>query len=200
MWIADLCIRRPVLAIMMVGALMGLGFISMSRISIDLFPNVEVPIVTVETVLDGASPGTMEIEVTDKLEEEFISIAGVKSLRSVSADGFSQIIIEFEMEEDPNFKAQEVRDKVSQIMPELPDTVEQPVVTMLDSESEPIIAVIVSGSRPVGEITGLCQGCDQGAPSTSIWRRRRKAGRWSRARDTHLAESAPNERFRYHSA
>ena len=93
MWIADLCIRRPVLAIMMVGALMGLGFISMSRISIDLFPNVEVPIVTVETVLDGASPGTMEIEVTDKLEEEFISIAGVKSLRSVSADGFSQIII-----------------------------------------------------------------------------------------------------------
>jgi HAE1 family hydrophobic/amphiphilic exporter-1 len=157
MWIADLCIRRPVLAIMMVGALMGLGFISMNRVSIYLFPNVEVPIVTVETVLDGASPGTMEIEVTDKLEEEFISIAGVKSLRSVSADGFSQIIIEFEMEEDPNFKAQEVRDKVSQVMPELPDTVEQPVVTMLDSESEPIIAVIVSGSRPVGEITAFAK-------------------------------------------
>jgi HAE1 family hydrophobic/amphiphilic exporter-1 len=157
MWIADLCIRRPVLAIMMVGALMGLGFISMSRISIDLFPNVEVPIVTVETVLDGASPGTMETEVTDKLEEEFISIAGVKSLRSVSADGFSQIIIEFEMAEDANFKAQEVRDKISQIMPDLPDTVKQPVVTMLDSESEPIIAVIVSGPRPVGELTAFAK-------------------------------------------
>ncbi|MFK7730202.1 MAG: efflux RND transporter permease subunit [Pseudomonadales bacterium] len=157
MWIADLCIRRPVLAIMMVGALMGLGFISMGRISIDLFPNVEVPIVTVETVLDGASPGTMETEVTDTLEEEFISIAGVKSLRSVSSDGFSQIIIEFEMAEDPNFKAQEVRDKISQIMPELPDTVKQPVVTMLDSESEPIIAVIVSGPRPAGELTAFAK-------------------------------------------
>ncbi|MEP5764261.1 MAG: efflux RND transporter permease subunit [Halieaceae bacterium] len=142
---------------MMVGALMGLGFISMGRISIDLFPNVEVPIVTVETILDGASPGTMETEITDRLEEEFISIAGVKSLRSVSADGFSQIIIEFEMEEDPNFKAQEVRDKISQIMPDLPDTVRQPVVTMLDSESEPIIAVIVSGPRPVGEITAFAK-------------------------------------------
>ena len=179
---------------------MGLGFISMNRVSIDLFPNVEVPIVTVETVLDGASPGTMEIEVTDKLEEEFISIAGVKSLRSVSADGFSQIIIEFEMEEDPNFKAQEVRDKVSQVMPELPDTVEQPVVTMLDSESEPIICCHCFRFQACWRDHGFCQGCDQGAPSTSIWRRRRKAGRWSRARDTHLAESAPNERFRYHSA
>jgi hydrophobic/amphiphilic exporter-1 (mainly G- bacteria), HAE1 family len=157
MWIADLCIRRPVLAIMMVGALMGLGLISMNRISIDLFPNVEVPIVTVETVLDGASPGTMETEVTDRLEEEFISIAGVKSLRSVSADGFSQIIIEFEMAEDANFKAQEVRDKISQIMPDLPVSVTQPVVTMLDSESEPIIAVIVSGPRPVGELTAFAK-------------------------------------------
>lgn len=157
MWIADLCIRRPVLAIMMVGALMGLGFVSMSKISIDLFPDVEVPIVTVETVLEGASPGTMETEITDKLEEEFISIAGVKTLRSVSADSFSQIIIEFDMEADPHFKAQEVRDKISQAMPDLPDTVRQPVVSMLDSGAEPIIAVIVSGPRPVGELTAFAK-------------------------------------------
>ena len=157
MWITDVCIRRPVLAIMMVGALMVLGFVSMGRVSIDLFPNVEAPIITVETVLEGASPGTVETEVTDKLEEEFISIAGVKSLRSVSADGFSQIIVEFEMAEDPNFKAQEVRDKISQITPELPDSVKQPVVTMLDSESEPIIAVIVSGPRLAGELTAFAK-------------------------------------------
>ena len=63
MWIADLCIRRPVLAIMMTAAFMMLGVVSMGRISIDLFPSVEVPIVTVETILEGASPSTVETEV-----------------------------------------------------------------------------------------------------------------------------------------
>src|SRR6056297_3081686 len=94
MWLADLCIRRPVLAIMMTAALMMLGLVSMGRVSIDLFPSVEVPIVTVETLLEGASPSTIESEVTERLEEEFIAISGVDTMRSVSADGFSQIILE----------------------------------------------------------------------------------------------------------
>ncbi|GAB5453385.1 MAG: efflux RND transporter permease subunit [Halioglobus sp.] len=157
MWLADLCIRRPVLAIMMTAALMMLGLVSMGRVSIDLFPSVEVPIVTVETKLEGASPSTIETEVTERLEEEFIAISGVDTMRSISADGYSQIILEFDMEENPNLKAQEVRDKINQTMPELPDTVTQPVVSILDPDSEPIISVIVSGQRPVGELTEFAE-------------------------------------------
>tara|TARA_R110001592_G_scaffold363391_1_gene687050 strand:+ start:7590 stop:10667 length:3078 start_codon:yes stop_codon:yes gene_type:complete len=157
MWLADLCIRRPVLALMMTVALMMLGLVSMGRVSIDLFPSVEVPIVTVETILAGASPSTIESEVTERLEEEFIAISGVDTMRSVSADGFSQIILEFDMEENPNLKAQEVRDKINQTMPDLPDTVKQPVVSILDPDSEPIISVVVSGERPVGELTAFAE-------------------------------------------
>ena len=157
MWIADLCIRRPVLAIMMTAALMMLGVVSMGRISIDLFPSVEVPIVTVETTLEGASPSTVETEVTERLEEELIAISGVDTMRSISGDGFSQIILEFDMEENPNLKAQEIRDKISQTMPLLPDTVNQPVVSILDPDSEPIVSVIVSGPWPVGELTAFAK-------------------------------------------
>lgn len=157
MWLADLCIRRPVLAIMMTAALMMLGLVAMSRVSIDLFPSVEVPIVTVETILEGASPSTIETEVTERLEEELIAISGVDTMRSISADGFSQIILEFDMEENPNLKAQEVRDKINQAMPDLPDSVSQPVVSILDPDSEPIISVIVAGPRPVGELTAFAK-------------------------------------------
>ena len=70
MWIADLSIRRPVMTVMFVGALVLLGAISMPRVNMSLFPHVDIPIVTVETTLEGASPATMESEVTDRLEEE----------------------------------------------------------------------------------------------------------------------------------
>lgn len=157
MWIADLCIRRPVLTLMIIGALVLLGAISVPRISMSLFPHVDIPIVTVETTLDGASPTTMETEVTDRLEEELIAISGLDSLRSISADGYSQIILEFELEEDASLKAQDVRDKVSRILPLLPADTNQPLVTILDPDSEPIVSIIVSGPLPIGELTSLAK-------------------------------------------
>ncbi len=89
MWISDLCIRRPVLAVMMIGALIGLGLISMGRVGIDLFPRVEFPYVSVETRLDGASPTTVETEITDPLEEEAVSTSGIENMTSVSSEGYS---------------------------------------------------------------------------------------------------------------
>src|SRR5210317_1472239 len=100
MWISDLCIRRPVMAVMMIAGLMLLGFISMSRIGIDLFPSIEMPYITVESRLEGAAPTTMETEVTDKLEEEIVAVSGIKNLKSISSEGYSQLLIEFELETD----------------------------------------------------------------------------------------------------
>ena len=155
MWIADLSIRRPVMTVMFVGALVLLGAISMPRVNMSLFPHVDIPIVTVETTLEGASPATMESEVTDRLEEELFAIAGLDSLRSASADGYSQIILEFELETDVNLKAQEVRDKAARAFPFLPEGTKQPLITILDPDSEPIVSIIMSGPLPTGELTKL---------------------------------------------
>lgn len=157
MWISDLSIRRPVMAIMVIAGLMALGLISMSRIGIDLFPRVEFPYVTVETYLDGASPGTIETEITDKLEEEAITISGIEDLRSISSEGYSQLLVEFELEEDVNVKAQEVRDKVNSAIPELPEDVELPTISKMDPDAQPILSIMVSGPLPIRDLTAYAK-------------------------------------------
>ncbi|MFQ5534950.1 MAG: efflux RND transporter permease subunit, partial [Sphingomonadales bacterium] len=153
MRLADLSIRRPVFAVMLVGALIALGWISLGRLGVDLFPKVEFPNVSIATVLDGATPETIESEVTDVIEEEVNTIAGVEVLRSASSEGLSQVFIEFELEEDVDLKAQDVRDKVSTVMGELPVDVEPPVIEKVDPDSAPIMSVMISGDMPVRELT-----------------------------------------------
>jgi HAE1 family hydrophobic/amphiphilic exporter-1 len=113
MWISDLSIRRPVLATMVIGALVALGWVSLQRIGVDLFPRVEFPYVNVMTVLEGASPDAIETDVTDTIEAQVNTISGIKSLYSESYEGLSQIIIEFGLNENSDVKAQDVRDKVN---------------------------------------------------------------------------------------
>jgi len=155
MWISDLCIRRPVLAVMMIGALIGLGLISMGRVGIDLFPRVEFPYVSVETRLDGASPTTVETEITDPLEEEAVSTSGIENMTSVSSEGYSQLFIEFGLDENVDVKTQEVRDKISAATPNLPDDIELPTVSKMDPDSDPILSVMVSGPLSVRELTAF---------------------------------------------
>src|SRR5512134_2825321 len=102
MWISDLSIRRPVLAVMVIGALVALGFISFLRTGVDLFPRVEFPFVVVNTLLEGAGPEAIETEVTDAIESEVNTIAGIKSLSSTSSEGNSQVMIEFGLDENPD--------------------------------------------------------------------------------------------------
>lgn len=153
MWLVDVSIRRPVFAVMIIGALVVLGMISIGRLGVDLFPDVEFPNVSVVTTLEGASPDTIETEVTDVVEEAVNTIAGIKQLRSVSAEGTSQVFIEFELSEDVNIKAQDVRDKTAIARRDLPEDSDPPVVEKLDPDAAPILSVMVAGDRPIGEIT-----------------------------------------------
>lgn len=153
MWIADFSIRRPVFAVMVISALASLGWISLGRVGVDLFPDVEFPYVFVSTVLKGASPETMEIEVTDIIEENVNTISGVKSLRSESSEDISQVFIEFELEEDIDIKAQDVRDKVSIALRDLPPDIDPPVVEKVDPDAAPILSIMISGDMPIGELT-----------------------------------------------
>ena len=125
----------------------------MGRVGIDLFPRVEFPYVSVETTLQGAAPTTVETEITDSLEEEVVAISGIESLSSISSEGYSQLYIEFSLQENVDVKAQEVRDKIDVATPDLPEDVDTPTVNKLDPDSEPILTVMVSGTLPIRELT-----------------------------------------------
>jgi len=153
MWISDVSIRRPVFAVMLVGAFVVLGWISLGRIGVDLFPRVEFPYVSVTTLLEGAAPETIETEVTDSVEEQVNTISGIESLRSISSEGHSAVNIEFGLDENVDVKAQDVRDKVSLAVGDLPGDAEQPIVQKVDPDAQPIMSIMISGDMPVREIT-----------------------------------------------
>ena len=153
MIISDTCIRRPVATIVMMSALVVFGIIGFKRIGVDLFPRVEIPIVTITTYLPGASPETIESDVTDPIEERLNEIEGLKHITSVSALGVSQIFTEFVLEKDIDIAAEDVRAKVNIASKDLPEDIEPPIIDKLDIEATPILWLAVSGTRPYKEIS-----------------------------------------------
>ena len=153
MGLADFFIRRPVFAVMLIAGLVALGALSLARVGIDLFPRVEYPFVAVSTVLEGATPETVETEVTDPIEEKLNTISGIKTLRSVSSEGLSQIFLEFELSENVDVKSQEVRDKIALARGDIPKETEPPVVEKVDPDSQPIMSVLVAGDFPIRDLT-----------------------------------------------
>src|SRR3954462_7124439 len=112
MFLSNLSIKQPVLATMMMVALAVLGLTSYRQLKVDLFPNVEMPVVTVTTVYPGASPETVEREVTKKVEEAINTVQGVKHVESVSQEGLSNIVVLFNLEVSVQTAAADVRGKV----------------------------------------------------------------------------------------
>jgi HAE1 family hydrophobic/amphiphilic exporter-1 len=151
--LAEICIRRPVFATMLIMTLVVLGINSYNRLTVERFPRVEFPTITVTTRLPGAAPQEMETEVTDKIEESINTISGIEELRSTSSEGVSLVFVTFELERDLDSAAQDVRDKVNLALPLLPDTIEQPTVQKLDPDAAPIMTIALSSSRPIREIT-----------------------------------------------
>src|SRR5262245_18060953 len=156
MRLSELSISRPVFAAMLNASLIGLGWVSLGRLGVDFFPKMEPPIIAVSTVLEGASPETVETEVTEVLEERISELGGLDSLVSQSSEGISQIIATFELGAvEVDTAAQNVRDKVALARPDLPLEIEPPVVERFDPASEPILSVMVSSDLPIGELTRL---------------------------------------------
>src|SRR6266699_2180177 len=151
--IADLCIKRPVFALMLNLFLVVLGWFSFRDIGIDQFPNVELPIVTVTTTLRGASPEEMETSVTKPLEEIINTIQGIDELGSVTTEGVSQITITFLLERNRDIAAQDVRDKVNTILARLPPGTDPPIIDKFDLDAVPVMSISVSAPRDLKEIT-----------------------------------------------
>src|SRR5688572_257053 len=128
MKLADVSIRRPVFAIMLIASLMVFGAVSYPRIGVDLFPNVEFPFVTVTVVYPGGDPASMETKVADPLEETLNTMSGIKVLKSINLESVTQIIIQFELEVKVDSAVQDVRDRVSATLAKLPAGIDPPVV------------------------------------------------------------------------
>lgn len=151
--LAELCVRRPVFASVLTLMLIVIGWVSYTRLGVDRFPKVDFPTITVTTRLDGAAPEELETEVTDKIEEAVNTISGIDELRSTTSEGVSQVFVTFVLEKDINVAAQEVRDKVNQIIPELPEDIDIPTVDKLDPDAAPVLAIALSAPKPIRDIT-----------------------------------------------
>ena len=133
MILSDLSVKQPVFATMMMVALVVLGVFSYRELSIDLFPNIDFPVVTVQTLYPGVAPETVETEVTKRIEEAVNPIEGVKHISSTTTEGVSIVVTEFELGTDIHTAAQDVRSKVSALRRDFPTGVEEPVIERLGS-------------------------------------------------------------------
>src|SRR3954447_1771725 len=151
--IAEICIRRPVFAAMIILALVVVGAASYSRLGVDRFPSVDLPTVSVRTALPGSSTEETEAEVSQKIEEAVNTVEGIQELRSVSSGGTSFVIATFNLERDIDTAAQDIRDRVSSVVRNLPDDTLPPVIAKFNNDSSPVMTVALSGNRSLRELT-----------------------------------------------
>ena len=151
----DLCIKRPVFTVMLISAPIVLGLVGRSRLGVDLLPNVEMPIVVVTTMLKGASVEEMETSVTKPIEQIINTVSAIDELKSTTKEGISQVVVQFFLEKDRDVAAQEVRDKVSTILSQLPVGTDAPIIDKVDLNAMPVMQIAVAGQRPMQEITEL---------------------------------------------
>ena len=153
-WLAELCVKRPVFATVLILSLTVVGVFSFTRLGVDRYPKVDLPTVLITTVQPGAAPEQIETEVTDKIEEAVNTISGIDDLRSSSSEGVSQVIISFLLDKDIDVAAQEVRDKINGAIPLLPKTIQQPRVDRMDPDAAAVLSLALSAAnRPVRDIT-----------------------------------------------
>ena len=154
---ADVFIRRPVFATMLIASLVVLGLFSYKRLGLDLFPNIDFPIVTVTTTLKGASVEEMETGVTKVIEEAVNTIEGIDELHSVTKEGLSSLVVQFVLEKSRDIAAQDVRDKVASVLAQLPVGTDPPVIDKFDVDAVPVMSIAISGRRSLREVTELAR-------------------------------------------
>ena len=153
-----LFIRRPVFTTMLVMLLVVFGITSYPSLGIDLYPDIDFPIVTVRITYTGASPEEMEGLITKPVEDAVSSVSGIKTLSSTSREGISETIIEFELGTNAKMAANDVREKVAGVRRRLPDEIDEPVVQRFDITAQSIMTYsLASETRERGEIRKIAE-------------------------------------------
>jgi len=156
MKIADIAIKRPVFALMVLLVPIVFGVMAYPRIGVEQFPSVEFPIVTVVAVYPGADPSSMETKVAKPMEDALSSMGGIKRLQSYSLESLTQVVIEFQLDVDADKAVQGVRDRLASI-PNLPRELETPKIQKFDIGAEPIMSIALSGKLSPRDLTKLAE-------------------------------------------
>lgn len=156
-WLAEICVKRPVFATMLILSLVTVGGFSFLSLGVDLFPKIDFPTITVTVLNPGASPEEIETEITDKIEEAVNTISGIDELRSFSAEGISQVYVQFVLEKNVDVAAQEVENRVQTVISKLPVTAKQPTVQKLDTDAAPVLRIVVSAPTSLREVTQVAE-------------------------------------------
>ena len=153
--LAELCIRRPVFASMIVLSIVVIGAASYFQLALDKHPQVELPTIAVRTQLPGASPEEVETSLVQPIEEAVNTIEGITELRAGSGQGTSNVIITFNLNRDIEAAAQDVRDRVAAVIRDLPADALPPVVSKFDSDQSPSLSIALVSNRPIRELTEI---------------------------------------------
>lgn len=146
MFLSDLSIKQPVLATMLAVSLVTLGIYSYKQLAIDQFPDVEIPVLTVQTQYLGASPETVEREVTKRIEEALNTISGVRHIESITTEGFSSVAVEFHLGVKIANAQQDAQAKINAIRADFPKDIKEPVIQRIDFNAAPIVSVAVESA------------------------------------------------------
>lgn len=153
--LAEICIRRPVFAMMLILALVVVGGAGYVNLDVDRFPSVDLPVIRISARLPGASPEEMESLVAQPIEEQVNTIEGISELRSVCAAGTAFVVVTFNLDRDIEAAAQDVRDRVAGVTRRLPRNMDPPTISKSDTDQDPVLTIALSGARPQRELTEL---------------------------------------------
>ena len=153
----DVCIRRPVFTAMLMAAPIVLGIFSYFRLGVDLFPDVDIPVVIITTTLRGASVEEMETNITKLIEETVNTVAGIDELRSTTKEGISTVVVQFRVEKNGQIAAEEIEAKVRSVLNQLPLNTDTPIIDRFDISAAPVLSLAISGNRDLREITHIAK-------------------------------------------
>jgi HAE1 family hydrophobic/amphiphilic exporter-1 len=153
--LAEICIRRPVFASMLILSLVVVGAVSYGQLGVDRFPPVDMPTVIVRASLPGAAPEEMESEVAIPLEEAVNTVQGIEELRTIAGQGSAIVVVSFALDRDIDAATQDVRDRVAAALPNLPPDIDPPTIRKFDNDSSPVITIALSAERSIRELTEI---------------------------------------------
>jgi HAE1 family hydrophobic/amphiphilic exporter-1 len=157
MSLAEVSIKRPVFLTCFIILMLTVGWMSLKKLPVDLFPDINFPIVTVTTIYPGAGPNEIETNVSKVIEDEVATISGIKTVRSISREGASQVIVEFNLETDIKYAEQQVRDRVSGAKRKLPTDVKEPTIRRISPSDQPVATITLTADLPMAKLFDLAE-------------------------------------------
>ena len=150
--LAEVCVRRPVFAVMLIMAMVVIGMVSYTKLGVDRFPDVDLPIISVRTILPGGSPEEIESAITKRVEDAVATVEGIDTIRSTSVESLSVVTVTFNLNRQIDVAAQDVRDAVAGVVSLMPRDAKPPLIKKLDTDSSPVVTLVLAGQRTPREL------------------------------------------------